>query len=62
MSKKLLHSNTLNSQVMSSFHSSTSFAKYDGEFNSNDPRVPEEVVTLETGLRLVLDESFVDYV
>ena len=62
MSKKLLHSNTLNSQLMSSFHSSTSFAKYEGEFSKTDPRVPEEVVTLETGLRLVLDETFVAYV
>lgn len=60
-SKILRASNT--SHILSSYHSSNSFIRYDDDMYSiMDSRVPENVEILSTGLRLVLDEVFVSIV
>jgi len=58
MSKSRLYGKT-GSQVLSSFHSSSSFINFQDDFVINDPRVPEIADTLETGLELILDHNFV---
>lgn len=60
-SKLLRASNT--SHILSSFHSSNSFIRYDDDMYSiMDSRVPEVVEELSTGLKIVLDEVFVNIV
>lgn len=44
--------------MASSYASSKSFIKFD-EIDLTDQRVPDQVETLPTGLRLILDDNFV---
>ena len=47
--------------LASSYASSKSFIKFD-ELGLRDSRVPEQVETLHTGLKMILDETFVNNV
>ena len=51
------------SYMMSSFHSSNSYIRFDDDMYSFvDSRVPKETEVLSTGLELVLDDVFVNIV
>ena len=62
MSRPLHNLGSFRSKNFSSFQSSNSMLMFDDESKVEDSRVPESIEKLESGLELVLDESFVENV